>query len=136
MKADLLDIAEVARQSRLPASTLRFYEEKGLIRSAGRHGLRRVFERNVLDQLAFITLGRLAGFTLRDLSAMVMPHRGFVVDRGKVSARADEVDRKIEELAALRDCLRHVAKCPQDDPFTCSRFRRLLRRAKWQRPDG
>ena len=38
-----LDIAEVAEQSGLPASALRFYEEKGLIKSIGRRGLRRVF---------------------------------------------------------------------------------------------
>lgn len=36
-----LDIAEVARRSGVPASALRFYEEKGLIASNGRQGLRR-----------------------------------------------------------------------------------------------
>jgi len=36
-----LDINEVARHSGLPASALRYYEEKGLIRSHGRRGLRR-----------------------------------------------------------------------------------------------
>ena len=34
-----LDIAEVARQSGIPASTLRFYDEKGLIASTGRRRL-------------------------------------------------------------------------------------------------
>lgn len=48
----ILDIAEVARRSGLPASTLRFYEEKGLIRSIGRCGLRRAFNPGVLHQLA------------------------------------------------------------------------------------
>jgi hypothetical protein len=33
-----LDITEVARRSGIPASTLRFYEEKGLIASGGRRG--------------------------------------------------------------------------------------------------
>ena len=36
-----MDIAEVVRRSGVPASTLRYYEEKGLIRSVGRRGLRR-----------------------------------------------------------------------------------------------
>lgn len=40
----LLDIAEVARRTGLPPSTLRFYEEKGLIASIGRRGLRRLFD--------------------------------------------------------------------------------------------
>ena len=39
-----MDIAEVAQRSGLPASTLRFYEERGLIASKGRRGLRRVFD--------------------------------------------------------------------------------------------
>ena len=39
-----LDIGEVAKQAGLPPSTLRYYEEKGLIRSVGRRGLRRAFD--------------------------------------------------------------------------------------------
>ena len=49
-----LDIGEVARQSGVPASTLRYYEEKGLIASSGRHGLRRLFDAGVLERLALI----------------------------------------------------------------------------------
>jgi len=45
-----LDIGEVADQCGLPASTLRFYEEKGLIKSIGRRGLRRVFAGQVLER--------------------------------------------------------------------------------------
>ena len=36
-----MDIAQVAKRSGVPASTLRYYEEKGLIASVGREGLRR-----------------------------------------------------------------------------------------------
>ena len=36
-----MDIAEVAKRSGMPASALRYYEEKGLIASTGRAGLRR-----------------------------------------------------------------------------------------------
>jgi DNA-binding transcriptional MerR regulator len=36
-----MDIGEVARRCGLPSSTLRYYEEKGLIRSIGRRGLSR-----------------------------------------------------------------------------------------------
>ena len=59
-----MDITEVALRSGLPASTLRFYEEKGLIASIGRQGLRRVFGPGVLGRLALIALGRAAGFSL------------------------------------------------------------------------
>jgi hypothetical protein len=43
-----LDIAQVAQRSGVPASTLRFYEEKGLIAAVGRRGLRRLFDAGVL----------------------------------------------------------------------------------------
>ena len=56
----LLDIVQVARRSNLPTSTLRHYEEKGLIGSVGRRGLRRLFEARVMEQLALIRLGRSA----------------------------------------------------------------------------
>ena len=44
-----MDISEVVRRSGLPASTLRFYEEKGLIASLGQPGERRRFAPRVLE---------------------------------------------------------------------------------------
>jgi hypothetical protein len=49
-----MDITEVAQHSGLPASTLRFYEERGLIASIARRGLRRLFDPSVLERLALI----------------------------------------------------------------------------------
>jgi len=51
-----VDITEVVKRTGVPASTLRFYEEKRLIQSTGRRGLHRVFEPVVLEQLALIAL--------------------------------------------------------------------------------
>ena len=62
-----MDIAEVAKASGLPASTLRFYEEKGLIKSSGRSGLRRLFNANVIERLTLIALGRNTVFRLMRL---------------------------------------------------------------------
>ena len=42
-----LDISDVAKQSGIPASALRYYEERGLIAAIGRRGLRRVFDAGV-----------------------------------------------------------------------------------------
>ena len=67
MGKNILDIGEVAKRSGLPVSTLRFYEEKGLIASIGRNGLRRIFDASVLERLALITLGRNAGFSLEEI---------------------------------------------------------------------
>ena len=68
-----LDIAEVARRSGVPASTLRFYEEKGLIFPIGRRGMRRLFDAGVLERLALIALGQAAGFTLGEIAELFAP---------------------------------------------------------------
>lgn len=120
-----MDIAEVVKASGLPASTLRFYEEKGLIRSNGRNGLRRLFSTNVLERLAFISLGRKAGFSLEDIQEMFKPE-GPVINRALLSTKAAELDKKIKELISMRDGLRHAASCQATNHFECPKFLRLL----------
>ena len=121
-----MDIAEVARKSGIPASTLRFYEEKGLIASRGRKGLRRVFAGNILERLALISLGSAAGFTLEEIARMFTADGRPRIERAKLAAKADELDRTIRKLGAMRDGLRHAAACPAASHLECPRFRRLL----------
>ena len=68
-----LDIGEVAKRAGIPASALRFYEQKGLVASVGRHGLRRQYDVDVLERLALIALGRSAGFSLDEIARMFAP---------------------------------------------------------------
>ena len=124
-----LDIAEVARASGMAASALRFYEERGLIASIGRQGLRRLFDPGVLERLKLIALGRAAGFSLSEIAAMFAQGGRPRIDRKKLAAKADALDRTIRELGALRDGLRHAAACPARDHLECPSFRRLLRAA-------
>jgi DNA-binding transcriptional MerR regulator len=121
-----MDIAEVAKASGLPASTLRFYEEKGLIRSIGRLGLRRLFSADVVERLALISLGRNAGFSLDEIGEMFTPE-GPDINRALLLTKADELDGKIKELTAMRDGLRHAAACNAPNHFECPKFLRLLR---------
>ncbi len=125
----MLDIAEVARQSGLPASTLRFYEEKGLITSIGRRGLKRLFESAVLERLSLIALGRKAGFSLDDIAAMFGMDGSVNINRQTLTAKADELDRQIRRLQSLRDGLRHAAKCAAPSHLECPTFQRLLKGA-------
>jgi DNA-binding transcriptional MerR regulator len=124
-----MDITEVARRTGLPASTLRFYEEKGLIASVGRRGLRRLFDPGVLERLALIALGRTAGFSLHEIGLMFAPDGRPRIDRRALAARAEALDRTIRELSGLRDGLRHAAACPAPRHMECPTFRRLLRAA-------
>lgn len=124
-----MDIGVVAERSGVPASTLRFYEEKGLIRSNGRNGLRRQYDPGVLERLALIALGRAAGFSLDEVARMFAPDGRPRIDRKMLSAKADELEQTIRKLDAMRDGLRHAAACPAPSHMECPSFRRLLRAA-------
>lgn len=124
-----LDIAEVAARAGVPASALRFYEDKGLIASVGRRGLRRLFTPDVLERLSLIALGRLAGFSLEEIAAMFSPDGRLRLRREKLADKADELDRTIRRLAAMRDGLRHAAVCKAPSHLECPTFRRLVRAA-------
>ena len=128
-----MDIGKVARWSGLPASTLRYYEERGLIRSIGRNGLKRVFGESVLQRLALIALGRTAGFSLDDIAAMLA---GPQIDRQLLESKAAELDQTIRRLSAIRDGLRHAAVCPAENHLACPKFQRLMDIAAKQAAKG
>lgn len=121
-----MDITEVVKRSGVPASTLRFYEEKGLIKSVGRQGLRRVFSANILERLAQIALGRAAGFSLDEMGRMLGTKGNPDIDREMLVSKADELDKTIQKLRAMRDGLRHAAVCSAPSHMECPTFRRLL----------
>jgi len=121
-----MDIGQVARWSGLPASTLRYYEERGLIRSIGRNGLKRVFNASVIQRLSLIALGRAAGFSLDGIAGMLADDAQPAIDRARLSERADALDRTIKRLSAIRDGLRHAASCPESNHLECPTFQRLM----------
>jgi len=139
----MFDIAEVARRSGVPASTLRYYEERGLIASVGRSGLRRLFKDDILQRLALIALGRAAGLSLDDIGRMFSPGGAPDIDRDLLGRKADELDTRIRQLTAMRDGLRHAAACKAPSHMECPTFQRLLaaaasgaiggREEKWQK---
>ena len=133
--AGTIDIAALAKRTGLPASTLRFYEEKGLIRSVGRKGLRRLFDTAILQQLDLIALGRRAGFSLDEIAGMLAGDGEFCIDREQLVEKAEALDRQIRHLSALRDGLRHAAVCRAPSHLECPTFQRLLRLTGRRRPE-
>ncbi len=121
-----LDIGEVAAASGVAPSALRYYEEVGLIASVSRHGLRRQFPPEVLLQLKLIAMGRSAGFSLDEIAGMFGRNGMPELPRDVLHQKADDLDRQIQELTALRDTLRHVADCPAPSHMECPTFRRLV----------
>jgi DNA-binding transcriptional MerR regulator len=125
----VLDIGEVVERAGVPASTLRFYEEKRLIASIGRRGLRRLFGPDVLQRLALIALGRAVGFSLDEIARMFAPDGRPRIDRKMLAARAQELDQTIRRLRAMRRALAHAAVCPAPSHMECPTFRRYLQAA-------
>ena len=121
-----LDIGEVSAASGIRPSALRYYEEIGLISSISRRGLRRQFPPKVLLQLKLIAMGRSAGFSLDEIAGMFGKNGAPDLPRAMLHQRADDLDRQIRQLTALRDTLRHVADCPAPSHMECATFRRLV----------
>jgi DNA-binding transcriptional MerR regulator len=125
----MMDIAEVARRTGVPASTLRYYEKRGLIAPVTAPGTRRRFAPKVLDQLALIALGQAGGLSLDEIQSMLSPGGQPSIDRQALSAKADEIDATILRLQAMSRGLRHAARCPAPSHAECPTFRRLLKAA-------
>ena len=119
-----MDIADVAKRTGVPASTLRYYEKKGLLKSLAGRGQRRQFAADVADRLALIALGQAAGFSLDEVGAMLVDLQ---VDRQMLIAKADELDARIRRLQAMSKGLRHAAQCPEEDHLACPKFQRLMK---------
>lgn len=125
----MMDIGEVAERAGVRPSTLRYYEEIGLIRSFGRHGLRRQFDGDVLLKLSLIALGRTAGFSLTEIAAILGQDGRLELPREELRAKADDLGRQMAGLRVLRDTLRHVADCTAPSHLECPTFRKLLNTA-------
>ncbi len=124
-----MDITEVVKLSGIPASTLRYYEKSGLIASLGPRGVRRRFAPSVLDQLALIALGQLAGLSLTEIRSMLSPGGGVTIDRTLLANKADDIDATIRQLKAVSRGLRHAAACSAPSHAECPTFQELLRSA-------
>lgn len=125
-----MDIAEVARRSGVAASTLRYYERRGLIAPLAREEAgRRRYPPGVMNQLALIALGQAAGLSLDEIRTMVLPNGEASVDRGLLASKADAIDAQVLRLRAVSRGLRHAAACPAPSHAQCPSFQRLLKAA-------
>ncbi|OBU52474.1 MerR family transcriptional regulator [Stenotrophomonas maltophilia] len=124
-----LDIGEVVKRSGVPASTLRYYEQLGLLQALGRRGLRRQYDAQVLERLALIGLGQAAGLSLQQIGASLPSQQGCIsLDREALLAQAEVLQRQITRLQRVRRRLQRAAACPQaEDARKCGSFRKLLR---------
>ena len=116
-KRQLLTTGEMARLSNNTLRTVRFYEEEGILRPAGRtEGGHRLFEPAELDRLMLVTDLRLAGLSLDEIRQILDVKQGATsgADAARIAmrmlgARIEELGTKVAVLARLRDDLVRTA---------------------------
>jgi MerR family redox-sensitive transcriptional activator SoxR len=66
-----LSIGEVARRSGIPATTLRYYEELGLIEAPSRTSGQRRYGEEILDVLTIVDTAKASGFGLGEIKELL-----------------------------------------------------------------
>lgn len=96
--ADGLSIREVAHQSGISPSALRYYEKIGLIPAPPRVSGRRRYHAAVLDRLTIITSAQRAGFTLAEVGELL---NGMTAGEAAQDSWRVMATRKLPEIAGL-----------------------------------
>src|SRR5688572_17111389 len=112
----LLTITEVSRRSGVASSALRFYEERGLIKSERAGSGHRRYHRAVLRRIAFIVFAQRMGLTLEEVGVELAK-----LPQNRVPERADwvklscswtkRIDERIAELERIRAGLSQCIGC-------------------------
>ncbi len=119
-----MNIGDVSASTGLPAKTIRYYEDIGLIKPLrDDNGYRRFRDQDV-HKLNFLGRARALGFTIEDCRTLLALYE----DETRASADVKRVARqhliqieaKIDDLNAMRDTLSHlIDACAGDDRPDC-----------------
>ena len=114
--SELITIGEVSRRSGVAASALRYYEDRGLIKSERAGSGHRRYPRAVLRRIAFIVFAQRVGLTLDDIDAELgkLPSEGAPTGRdwSRLSREwTSRIDERIAELERLKVGLTECIGC-------------------------
>ncbi len=119
-----MNIGDVAKRADLPAKTIRYYEEIGLVTPLRDANGYRSFRESDIHRLAFIGRARALGFTIEECRRLLAlwgdQDRSSADVREIAREHLVEIERKIADLQAIRETLTHlVATCAGDDRPDC-----------------
>ncbi|RWN03571.1 MAG: Cu(I)-responsive transcriptional regulator [Mesorhizobium sp.] len=119
-----MNIGTAAQQSGLPPKTIRYYEDIGLLRPDRADNGYRDYSTADVHRLRFVQRSRSLGFSVEECRQLLSLYGDKERESADVKALAEaklaEIDRKLAELAGLRDMLRHLADhCNGDDRPDC-----------------
>ena len=122
----MIDIATLAKQTGIPAHTLRYYETRGLIAPVSRSGLKRVFADDVVLKLQLIQMGQQVGVFLDDINLAFGLNADMAVKRSVLAQQAATVATQIRQLQTVQTLLQHLLACPHEQHLDCPEFLALL----------
>jgi Cu(I)-responsive transcriptional regulator len=125
-----MNIGDVSNQTGLPAKTIRYYEDIGLVKPMRDDNGYRRFRSQDVHKLNFLGRARALGFTIEDcrtLMALYEDETRASADVKKVArAHMAQIEAKIADLNAMRDTLSHlIDACAGDDRPDCPILRDL-----------
>lgn len=108
-------IREFSKRTGVPAKTIRYYESIGLLPNPKRADNNyRHYSPEAMERLRFIVSARSLGFTLNDIGEFLSARDAGTLPCKRVldsfDDRIGEIDRRIEDLLALRDTLLQLRK--------------------------
>lgn len=119
-----MNIGEVATRAGLPAKTIRYYEDIGLVLPPRDYNGYRAFREADLHKLAFLGRARSLGFTIEDCRTLLALYND--TDRASHDVKAvaqqhlQQIEAKLAELTAMHDTLSHlVDACAGDHRPDC-----------------
>jgi len=127
-----MNIGDVARKSGLPAKTIRYYEEIGLVRPPRGENGYRSFGEDELHKLAFLGRARALGFSIEDCRILLALYEDDGRESAQVKKVAEEhlkrIEEKIAQLQSMRSTLKHlVSSCAGDNRPNCPILNDLAR---------
>lgn len=119
-----MNIGEVADRSGLPAKTIRYYEDIGLVKPLRDSNGYRAFRESDLHKLAFLGRARALGFTIDDCRTLLALYEDQSRESADVKRVATEhlghIEEKIAALQAMRETLSTlIASCAGDHRPDC-----------------
>jgi Cu(I)-responsive transcriptional regulator len=119
-----MNIGDVAERTGLPAKTIRYYEDIGLVRPLRSANGYRVFAESDAHKLTFLGRARALGFSIEDCRNLLTLWEDRSRASGDVRTIAthhlSEIESKIKGLTAMRDTLSDLVRsCAGDDRPDC-----------------
>lgn len=118
-----MTIGQLAAQTGVTTSALRYYDQLGLIRPTARSGGQRRYGHDAARQVGVVLLLRDLGFTLAEIAKLLTdPPRRRATWEALARAKVDELDELIDDATIARTALAHALACPRDDLASCPTF--------------